>query len=99
VAAFLEAFNSGDSTQVRRFFETQALTGPQTPPMATRVSRTLQMRSDLGRLRVESAQATGTGLEVAVTGERGQRVTLSFDVEPAAPFRMQGLRVEVRGGP
>jgi hypothetical protein len=56
------------------------------------------MRSDLGRLQVESVQATSTGLEVVVTGERGQRATLSFDVEPAAPFRMRGLRVEI-GGP
>lgn len=98
VAAYLEAFNSGDSTHMRRFFETHALTGPATPPTTARVSRTLQMRSDLGRLQVESVQATSTGLEVVVTGERGQRATLSFDVEPAAPFRMRGLRVEI-GGP
>jgi hypothetical protein len=67
--------------------------------MATRVSRTLQMRSDLGRLKVESVQATSTGLEVVVAGEQGQSVTLGFDLEPAAPFRMRGLRVEVGGEP
>jgi CubicO group peptidase (beta-lactamase class C family) len=95
VAAYVEAFNSGDTTRMRRFFETHALTGPQTPPMAARVSRTLQMRADLGRLAVESVRQTTTGLEVVVTGERGERATLSFDIEPVAPFRMQGLRVEV----
>jgi hypothetical protein len=98
VAAYLEAFNSGDSTLMRRFFGTRALTGPQTPPMATRVSRTLQMRAELGRLTVEAVRETTGALEVVVRGERGDRATLSFDIEPAAPFRMRRLRVEVGGG-
>lgn len=98
VAAYLEAFNSGDTTVMRRFFEAHALTGPGTPPMATRVSRTAGMRSELGRLSVESVQQTTMALEVVVRGERGDRATLSFDIEPVAPFRMRSLRVEVGGG-
>lgn len=98
VAAYLEAFNSGDSTLIRRFFETHAITGPGTPPPTARVSRTLGMRSDLGRLTVESVRQTTMALEVVVRSERGGRATLSFDVEPAAPYRMRSLRVEVGGG-
>jgi hypothetical protein len=98
VAAYFDAFNGGDTTQMRRFFEQHAVSGPQAPPLAVRVSRTAQMRQELGRLTIESVRETGAGLEVVVTAERGERATLSFDLEPAAPFRMRGLRVEV-GGP
>ena len=95
VAAYLEAYNSGDTTAMRRFFTERAVAGPETPPLETRLDRYRQMRENLGRLTVESASETPDGLEVRARAANGDLVTLAFLIEPAAPYRMRGMRVQV----
>jgi len=95
VAAYLEAYNSGDTTAMRHFFTERAVAGPEAPPLATRLDRYRQMRENLGNLTVESATETPEGIEVRARSANGDLVTLAFLLEPAAPYRMRGMRVEV----
>ena len=63
--------------------------------LTLRVDRYRQMRENLGRLTVESASETPDGLEVRARAANGDLVTLAFLIEPAAPYRMRGMRVQV----
>ena len=98
VAAYLEAYNSGDTTAMRSFFMERAVAGPETPPMSTRLDRFRQMRENLGRLTVESVTETSDGIEVRARSAHGDLVTLGFLIEAAAPYRMRGVRVAGRLG-
>lgn len=95
VAAYLEAYNSGDTTAMRTFFTERAVAGPETPPMEARLDRFRQMRENLGRLTVESVTETSDGIDVRARSANGDLVTLGFLIEPTAPFRMRGMRVQV----
>ena len=95
VAAYFEAYNSGDTAAMRRFFDEHALTGSGAPPMATRLDRFRQMFEHLGRITVENVAETADGLEVHARASNGDPVTLTFLLEGEAPFRLRGLRVEV----
>ena len=95
VAAYLEAYNSGDTTAMRAFFTERAQAGPETPPMEALLDRYRQMRENLGRLTVENVTETPEGLEVRARSANGDLVTLTFLIEASAPFRMRGMRVEV----
>lgn len=95
VAAYLEAYNSGDTIAMRTFFTERAVAGTETPPMATRLDRYRQMRENLGRLTVKSVTETSDGIEVRARSVNGDLVTLGFLIEATAPFRMRGVRVEV----
>jgi CubicO group peptidase (beta-lactamase class C family) len=97
VAAFVEAYNSGDTAVMRRFFTDHAEPRPDAPPMETRLARYRQMRHDLGRLTVRGAQHApdGEGMVLAATGETGEAVRLTVAVQPEAPYRLRWVRVEV----
>ena len=95
VAAYLEAYNSGDATAMRTFFTERTVVGPETPSIEARLDRFRQMRENLGHLTVESVTETSEGIDVQVRSANGDLVTLGFLIEPTAPFRMRGLRVQV----
>jgi CubicO group peptidase (beta-lactamase class C family) len=95
VAAYLEAYNSGDTAAMRSFFTERAVAGPETPSLEARLDRYRQMRENLGRLTVENVTETSDGIEVRARSANGDLVTLAFAIEPAAPYRMRGMRVQV----
>lgn len=95
VREYLEAFNSGDTAVMRRFFETRAEAGPDAPPPAVRLERYREMWGNLGRLTVESFRQMTQSFEVVVRTRAGERVTLGFQLQPAPPYRVRGLRIEV----
>lgn len=95
VAAYFEAYNSGDTTAMRRFFVVHADARPDAPPMAARLDRYRQMFESLGRMTVENVVVTSDGIEVRARAANGDLVTLSFTIEAAAPFRVGGVRVRV----
>lgn len=96
VAAWFQAFNSGDTSAMRRFFEQYAETGPNAPPIAVRLQRYQQMFGDLGRLTPVGVRELTVGLDVVGRTRDGRVVTLSFDVDAAAPFHLRGIRIEDR---
>jgi CubicO group peptidase (beta-lactamase class C family) len=97
IQAYVDAFNSGDTVVMRRFYETRMAPNPNAPPMEARLARYQTMRSNLGRLTLRSVREAPDGMGTAVDfeSETGENVTITFDVEPDAPFRLRGLRVEV----
>ncbi len=97
VAAYLEAFNSGDPAVMQRFLQEHAEAGPDAPPMERRLKNYRRMFDDLGRVVVESAQQTTIALQVTVRGEQGMRATFYFQVSSTAPFALQGMHIEVGG--
>jgi CubicO group peptidase (beta-lactamase class C family) len=95
VAAYFQAYNTGDTAAMRRFFADHSDTGPGAAPLATRMDRFRQMSENLGRLTVESVAETPDGIVVRSHAANGDPVTMTFQVEGTAPFRLQGVRVEV----
>jgi CubicO group peptidase (beta-lactamase class C family) len=93
--AYLEAYNSGDTTAMRLFFAEHAAPGPDAPPMEARLDRYRQMLENLGRLTIENVAETQDGIEVRARSANGDLVMLGFQIEAAAPFRLRGLRVQV----
>jgi len=95
VAAYFDAYNSRDTAAMRAFFAEHAEAGPDAPPMEARLDRYRQMLENLGRLTVESVAETSDGIEVRARSANGDLVTLSFQIDAAAPYRLRGLRVQV----
>ncbi len=97
VRAYVEAFNTGDTAAMRRFFESRAEDGPDAPPLSVRLDRYWEMWSNLGRLTVESFRQTTAGFEVVARTAGDERATLMFQLQPKAPFRLRSIRLEVGG--
>ncbi len=95
VGAYLEAFNTGDTAVMRRFFTDHGDTGPGAPPVATRLERYQQMYGNLGRLTVRGVTESPDGLIVTAESGTGETVSLTFLIDPNAPYQLRGLRVEV----
>lgn len=97
VAAFVEAYNSGDTAVMRRFVGEHMEPGPDAPPMETRLQRYRQMRDDLGRLTLRGVREApnGEGMVLLATSESGEPLTLTLGVAPTPPHRLRGIQVEV----
>jgi CubicO group peptidase (beta-lactamase class C family) len=97
ITAYLDAYNSGDTVLMRRFFAEHSISGPDAPPLALPLQRYREMRANLGRLTLRGVRQSpdGMSLAVSVTTENGDPATLTFLVEEDAPYRMRGVRVEV----
>jgi len=95
VAEYFAAYNTGDTTAVRRFFTEHADSGPDAPSMAARLDRYRQMFENLGRMTAENVITTPDGIEVRARAANGDLVTLTFIIKAAAPFRLGSLRVRV----
>lgn len=94
IQAYLDAFNTGDTTVMRQFFSTHALSSPQTPPMEVRLERYQQIKADLGRLTCKGYRKTPEAWEVVVENSSGEPVTFTFLGEDEKPYRLKGLRIE-----
>ena len=95
VGAYLDAYNSGDTTAMRAFFTEHTAQGPDAPPLEARLDRYRQMRENLGRLTVESVKESPDGFIVRARSANGDLVELDFTIEAEAPFRLRGMRVQV----
>lgn len=93
-AEYLRAYNTGDSAAMSRFFESSAVSDPARPT-AARVATYRTIFDDNGKLTfVSTDDQTPTSLTVAVHGDRGSDLSLTFVVESAEPHRLASLRVE-----
>jgi CubicO group peptidase (beta-lactamase class C family) len=98
VRAYFKAFNTGDVTVMGDFLRTSTIQGPNDKrTIEQRLEVYKQMHGDLGTLRllgVESATADRIVARVA-TGQ-GETVTMTFQIEPQAPYRLMRLGVEAQ---
>jgi CubicO group peptidase (beta-lactamase class C family) len=98
IAAYFQAYNTGDSAVMRRFFETHGSQAPTVAPIGTRVQRYLQMWTNLGRLTVRGWRQIpdGQGMIAVEAGSApGGTVTLTFVIGDGPTYPLLGVRVEV----
>jgi CubicO group peptidase (beta-lactamase class C family) len=94
--AWVEAFNSGKAETMESFAQAN-----YTPEMlarrdaAQRRATFEQISGNHGKLRVAAVDAA---LRLEVVPERGERLTLRFAIEPAAPHRIASLGIDIGGG-
>jgi len=95
-AALLETVRGGDSAVIRRFVAERMGERFQSRPWDRTLAFFQRMRGDFGEGRVVAATPTDTGIRLVLATPRG-RLTLSLGVEPAAPYRIDDLSVEMGG--
>ena len=95
IAGYIAAFNTGDEVVMRTFLERHAVPPPQGPPIEQRLQNFRGLWRELGRLTPVAVRDTPEGLRVTVHGERGEHADITFGVEKADPYRLEGLGVEV----
>ena len=90
-------FNAGDTASMRRFATDSTVRNPNdTRTIDQRLASFRQMRADIGTLTPLSvASSTETHL-VIVARAGNDEVTLTYEVEAAAPHRLLSLRIETR---
>ena len=96
VEAFLAAFNSGDVSQLERFFV--ASTNPQSAaarPPAQRALRLQGVRQELGSVKLRKVEVQSPdSITVFVEGERGQLLGIGFRFEPGPERWLGGLTID-----
>jgi CubicO group peptidase (beta-lactamase class C family) len=98
VAAYVEAFNSGDDAAMREFFQKHlsksSLVGRT---MEERLKANRRLRDELGELSVSAvAESGGQGLSVTMQTRNGAAAEFGFELDAAEPQKLKALRIEVR---
>ena len=94
MSAYIEAFNAGDSTSFRHFWDTHSVT-PAPVPIEERLKRSVQMRSQIGTL--EPVRLLSLGDERAsllVRSEKEGFLRFEFMMEPGPPERLRAIAIE-----
>ena len=105
VAAYFQAFNSGE-TAMREFLAGQvAKESLAETPVETRLERYRQMKEMLGALEpTKVVESRGSFVSVLAGTRNGPPVRMDFEFEPNEPFGLIGIRIEAmdesdEGGP
>ncbi|TRZ86633.1 hypothetical protein D4R89_10805, partial [bacterium] len=95
VAAYVQAFNAGESAMREFFTGHTAKDALQKTPVETRMDRYRQMRDRLGSIELRKlVESRSDFVSVVARTENGPFVRLDFQFEPAEPFGLLGIRVE-----
>ncbi|MEO8448424.1 MAG: histidine phosphatase family protein [Gemmatimonadota bacterium] len=98
VAEYLEAFNTGEASVMRRFFERSTIPSPDRT-LDQRLEIYSRLLRELGTLAIVSAEATATDQITIVTqGSLGKPATFTIRLESSSPNRIVSISVQV-GGP
>ena len=101
VAAYIEAFNTGDQKKYLAMMETHvdpALLKKRS--VEERAQMFERMRSDFGTLKVAKViKASAEQIDLAIPNTEGTEATFSFKFESAAPHRISAISVEIDRGP
>lgn len=95
VAAYIQAFNAGESAMREFFTGHTAKDALQKTPVETRMERYKQMHDRLGSLELQKlVESRSDFVSVVARTENGPFVRLDFQFELAEPFGLLGIRVE-----
>jgi CubicO group peptidase (beta-lactamase class C family) len=99
VAAWLDAFNSGDEAAIRKFFEENiAAEARERRPIDERVAMMRELRSQIGVLEARRVlEARADRIVVLARGEE-DFVSLTFNFEPQPPHGLLTVRLEQASG-
>lgn len=100
VAAWLEAFNSGDEKVFTKVQDEQfapSVLARRTPEERAKMYQ--RLKGDFGTMKVEKVtKATALQIAIQVPTQDGATGTFTFDFEDKAPFKITGLGVDVQAG-
>jgi CubicO group peptidase (beta-lactamase class C family) len=97
---WFRAFNSGSFEQMDAFIrENYTSEAQQRVTTDVRKQRFEQMRGDFGKLNPVNVSTTPQGLQIDAESEKGEHVTFRFAIDAAAPHLINGVGVQVGGGP
>jgi CubicO group peptidase (beta-lactamase class C family) len=100
-SAYLEAFNSGSDTALERFFTTYcSATALARVPAAARAARHKPIQEQLGHLEVRKVlEARSDALGLLAQSRGGDWLRVGFELEPAPPHGLLGIRIEPADSP
>ena len=100
VEAYFKAFNAGEEAMKAFFSDFSAMDALRKTPLDMRLDRYRQMRGRLQSLEPQKlADARDNFVSVVAKTGAGEFVRLDFEFEAAAPFGLQGIRIEdMEGG-
>ena len=95
IAEYLKVFNSGDAARMRQFYEKSVVPNPERT-MEQRMEVYARLRMQLGDVAIGEVE-TPKANTVAVKAQTstGGPVTITFTVEPQAPFRLSGIAFQM----
>ncbi len=94
--AFLEAFNTGDSAQLERFFAEHVDAEPaRRIPPADRAARMMELRRELGRVALKRVDAVSPdAVAMILEGEKGRLIKLTLEFGPAPGRYLRGIMMD-----
>ena len=98
VGEYLKAFNSGEPSKMRQFFEKFAIPNPNRT-IEQRLESYEGLKTELGgtiSLTMVDIQADNT-VVINTLAANGKKSVLTFKIEPAAPYRMASLNFMTTG--
>lgn len=98
VRAYLKAFNTGNLAVMGNFMRTSTIQAPgDTRTIEQRLEGYKQIHGELGTLELLGVEpVTADRIVARVASEHGETVTMTFEIEPQAPYRLQRIRVEAQ---
>ena len=98
IAEYLKTFNSGDAARMRQFYERSVVPNPART-MDERMEVYNRLKGDLGSLSIVSVEAAEANrVAVKIQSSAGNPVTITFTVEPQAPYRLVSISFQMVGG-
>jgi len=98
IAEYLKTFNSGDAARMRQFYERSVMPNPART-MEERMAVYDRLKVELGTLSIESVEGAETNsVVVKLQSSAGRPVTITFNVEPQAPYRLVTISFQMMGG-
>lgn len=97
VSEYISAFNSGDTTLMRQFFQRHADQSPDAPSITERLQRYVQMRDNLGTLTYLGFRRDPSepAWQIKANTAQGDLALLTFLTTPQQPPRLLGIKVMV----
>jgi hypothetical protein len=98
VRAYLKAFNSGDTAVMGAFMRSSTIQAPgDKRTMEQRLEGYNRMHGNLGALKLLGVESvTDDRIVARAVTERGETLTMTFEIEAHAPYRLKGLAVEAQ---
>ena len=98
IAEYLRAFNAGDTTRMRQFYDRFVVPNPSRS-IEERMAVYQRLKGDLGGLSIESVDTVEVGRVVVKSqSNAGVPVTITFAVESQAPYRINTITFQLGHG-
>lgn len=99
VAAYVQAFNSGEAAMKEFLAGQVAKEALLKTPVETRMDRYRQMRERMGAIELQKVvESRGAFVSVIARTTNGPTVRMDFEFEPMEPFGLLGIRIEALEG-